>query len=123
MATGKFKVLGRPNTGIAKRFLVTAWCATESYIAQNHDPLMKFGQVLHDATIYTNAHQSETIAVTAPFWGLDPAIVANMARSPSAPTLDPKDIQPMIDVAVRYGVIDKPMRAESMIASVAVRGK
>jgi NitT/TauT family transport system substrate-binding protein len=123
MATGKFKVLGRPNTGIAKRFLVTAWCATESYIAQNHDPLMKFGQVLHDATIYTNAHQSETIAVTAPFWGLDPAVVANMARSPSAPTLDPKDIQPMIDVAVRYGVIDKPMRAESMIASVAVRGK
>jgi NitT/TauT family transport system substrate-binding protein len=123
LATGKVRLLGRPNTGIAPRFLVTAWCATEAFIAQNHAALLKFTQTLHDATIYTNAHPAETIAITAPFWGIDPAVLAKMARAPSASGLDPKDIQPMIDVALKYGVIDKPMKADAMIASVAVRSK
>jgi hypothetical protein len=72
---------------------------------------------MHDSTAYTVAHQAETVAVVAPFWGVDPAVLANMARSTEALTLDPKDLQPMIDVALRYGVIDKPMKAESMMVS------
>jgi len=123
LATGKVRILGRPNTAIAKRFLVTGWCATEAFIAQNHDALVKFAQTLRQAVLYTNTHQAETVAVTAPFWGVDPSVVANMERTPAADTLDPKDIQPLIDAALRYGVIDKPMKAETMIASVAVRAK
>lgn len=123
LGTGKVKVIGRPNTAIAKRFLVTGYAATEAFIAQNHDALVKFTQTLHQSVLYTNTHQAETVAVTAPFWGVDPSVVANMERTPSALTLDAKDVQPLIDAALRYGVIDKPMRAETMIASVAVRGK
>jgi NitT/TauT family transport system substrate-binding protein len=123
LATGKMRILGRPNTAIAKRFLVTAWCATEAFVAQNRDALLKFTQTLHDSTVYTNAHESETVAVTAPFWGVDPSVLTSMARSPSAFTVDPKDIQPLIDAAFRYGVIEKPMRAETLISPVAYRGK
>jgi NitT/TauT family transport system substrate-binding protein len=121
LASGKVRLLGRPNTAIAKRFLVTGWCATEAFIAQNRPALLKFTQTLRDATIYANGHQAETVAVAAPFWGLDPTVVSNMARTTAASSLDPKDIQPLIDVALKYGVIDKPMRAETMISTVAVR--
>ena len=123
LASGKTRLLGRPSTAIAKRFLVTAWCATEAFIAANRDALVKFGQVLHAAAQYTTAHEQETVAITAPFWGLDPAVVSSMARTSAALTLDPKDVQPLIDVALRYGVIDKPMKAETMISPVAVRSK
>jgi NitT/TauT family transport system substrate-binding protein len=115
LATGKVRVLGRPNTAIAKRFLVTGYFAMEPFIAQHRDALARFARTMHDSTTYTVAHEAETIAVVAPFWGVDPTVLANMARSTEALTLDPKDLQPMIDVALRYGVIDKPMKAESMM--------
>ena len=117
LATGKVRVLGRPNTAIANRFLVTGYFALEGYIAQHRDALAKFARSLHDATVYTGAHPAETIAVVAPFWGVDPAILASMPRATEALTLDPKDVQPMIDVAARYGLIDKPFKAETMIAT------
>ena len=121
LATGKVRLIGRPSSGIGKRFLITAWCATESTIEKNRDAVAKFAQVMHQSTVYTNAHPAETVAVVSQFWGVDSAVVANMARTPAALTLEAKDIQPLIDVALRYGVIDKPIKAESMIASVAVR--
>jgi NitT/TauT family transport system substrate-binding protein len=121
LASGKVRLLGRPSIAIAKRFLVTAWVSTETFIAAHHDALTKFAQVLHESTLYTNAHPAETVAVTSAFWGVDASVVSTMARAPAASTVDPKDIQPLIDVALRYGVIDKPMRAETMISSVAVR--
>jgi NitT/TauT family transport system substrate-binding protein len=115
LATGKVRVLGRPNTAIAKRFLVTCYFAMEGFIAQHRDALARFARTMHDSTAYTVSHEAETVAVVAPFWGVDPAVLANMARSTEALTLDPKDLQPMIDVALRYGVIDKPLKAESMM--------
>jgi ABC-type nitrate/sulfonate/bicarbonate transport system substrate-binding protein len=117
LATGKVRVLGRPNTAIAKRFLVTGYFAMETFIDQHRDALARFARTMHDSTVYTVAHPAETVAVVAPFWGVDPQVLANMARSTEALTLDPKDLQPMIDVALRYGVIDKPMKAESMMLS------
>jgi len=121
LASGKVRLLGRPSIAIAKRFLVTAWVSTETFISAHHDALTKFAQTLHEATLYTNAHPAETVAVTSAFWGVDASVVSTMARAPAASTVDPKDIQPLIDVALRYGVIDKPMRAETMISAVAVR--
>ncbi len=118
LASGKVRLLGRPNAAIGKRFLLTGWFATESFIAANRDALAHFGETLRQATIYTDAHQTEAAAVTAPYWGLDPSIIAAMPRRPAGTTLDPKDLQPLIDVAVRYGVIDKPVSADAMIALI-----
>jgi NitT/TauT family transport system substrate-binding protein len=115
LASGKVRVIGRPNGGIGKRFLLTGWFATEAFIAQNHDALVKFAVNLHQAMLYTVGHQAEAAPVVAPFWGVDPSIIAAMPKRPAADTLDPKDVQPLIDVAVRYGVIDKPMTAESLV--------
>jgi hypothetical protein len=46
-----------------------------------------------------------------------------MPRRPAADALEAKDVQPLIDIAVRYGVIDKPMQAETMIAPAVPRTK
>jgi NitT/TauT family transport system substrate-binding protein len=123
LATGKVRVLGRPNAAIGNRFLLTAWFATESLIAQKQDALVKFASILHQATVYTQAHQAEAATVTAPFWGIDAALIAAMPRKPEADALEAKDVQPLIDVALRYGVIDKPLQAETMIAPFVSRTK
>ena len=120
-ASGKVRVLSRPEDAIAKRFMITAWFATESYIARNREALEKFVAIIQQAALYTNAHHAETVPVTAPFWGLDPAVLAGMTRSYVGSSVDPKDIQPLVDVAVRYGNIDKPVDVQQMISAVALR--
>jgi NitT/TauT family transport system substrate-binding protein len=121
MASGKVRILSRPEDAIAKRFMITAWFATEAYIEKNREPLTRFVQNIQRAATYTNAHHAETVPVTAPFWGLEPAVLAGMTRSYVGAVVDVKDIQPVIDVALKYGIIDKPMDAQQMISRVALR--
>jgi ABC-type nitrate/sulfonate/bicarbonate transport system substrate-binding protein len=123
LATGKVRVLARPNAAIGNRFLLTGWFATESLIAQKQDALARFASTLHQATVYTQAHQAEAATVTAPFWGIDAALIAAMPRKPEADALEARDVQPLIDVALRYGVIEKPLQAETMIAPFVSRTK
>jgi NitT/TauT family transport system substrate-binding protein len=114
--SGRVKVVGTPNDSIAKRFLITCFCATESFVEKNRDAIRRFADVLQRSAQFTNSHHAEAVAAVAPFWGIDPAVLANMKITVTASTLDPKDIQPLIDAAVRYGVIPTRMNAKSMIA-------
>jgi NitT/TauT family transport system substrate-binding protein len=120
-ASGKVRILSRPEDAIAKRFMITAWFATEAYIEKNREPLARYVQIIQQAATYTNAHHAETVPVTAPFWGLEPAVLAGMTRSYVGAVVDVKDIQPVIDAALKYGIIDKPLDAQQMISAVALR--
>jgi ABC-type nitrate/sulfonate/bicarbonate transport system substrate-binding protein len=121
LATGKVRMLCRPEDAIAKRFMIGAWLANESFIAEHHDALVRFAQVVAKAAAYTNVHTAETVGITSAFWGLEPDVLAHMNRAYVALTVDPKDIQPMIDAAVKYGVVDKPVDVQELISSVALR--
>jgi NitT/TauT family transport system substrate-binding protein len=116
VASGQVRIIGRPSDAIAKHFLVTGFFATTGYIAKNPDIIAKFQQVVRTAALYTNTHHAETIAMTANFWGIDPAMLSNMTRATIGASLDPRDIQPMIDAAAKYGVIDAPFDARQLLA-------
>jgi len=118
LAGGSIKVIGRPNQAIAKHYLITAYAATASFIAAHHDAVVAFAQTLGKSAAYTTAHHAETVAAVAPFWGITASVIAGMPTQSEATSLDPKDIQPVIDAAARYGVIAKAFPAETMIARV-----
>ena len=46
LASGKVRILGRPEDAIAKRFMITAWFASESTIEKNRDALTKFVRII-----------------------------------------------------------------------------
>jgi NitT/TauT family transport system substrate-binding protein len=121
VASGKVRVVSRPEDAIAKRFMITAWFATESFVDKNRDALTKFVQAVQQSATYTNAHHAETVPITAPFWGLEPSVLAGMTRSYNGAIVDPKDIQPVIDVALKYGYLEKPLDVQQMISPIAVR--
>jgi NitT/TauT family transport system substrate-binding protein len=123
LASGKFRILGRPEDAIAKRFMITGWFASEPTIADNHDALVRFGQVCQQAAAYTNVHTAETVPLTAPFWGIDADVLAHMNRAYVAGAVDPRDIQPLADAALKYGVIDTPLDVPSLISPVALRAR
>jgi NitT/TauT family transport system substrate-binding protein len=115
--SGKAHVIGEPNGAIAKRFLITAYCSTTAFVEKNHDAVRKFIDALQRSGTYARTHHAEVIAAVAPFWGIDPVLLATMRPTRTASALNPKDIQPLLDAALRYGIITKPITAKSMIAS------
>jgi NitT/TauT family transport system substrate-binding protein len=117
VSSGQVRVIGHPSDAIAKHFLVTAFFATSGYAAKNGESIAKFQQVLRAAATYTNVHHAETAPMTAAFYGLDPAVLNGMNRSTIGLTLDPRDIQPLIDAAAKYGVIEAPFDARQLIAT------
>lgn len=119
LASGRLRLIGRPSDAIAKRFLITAFFTTAGYAAANSETVGKFVQVLRAAATYTNAHHAETAPMTAAFWGIDPAILTGMTRATVGLAVDPRDIQPLVDVAAKYGVIDKPFDARDLLAQSA----
>ena len=116
-ASGQVRVIGHPADAIAKHYLVTAFFATSAYAAKNADSIARFQQVLRAAATYTNVHHAETAPMTAAFYGMDPAVLNGMNRSTIGTSLDARDVQPVIDAAAKYGVIEAPFDARQLIAS------
>lgn len=117
LASGKYRLLGDPLSGIAPRLLEAAWFANVDYATKHAATLRAFDAVLRKASIYCNGHPQQTIDVLTKFSGIDVMTIAHMVRARYALTLDPREIQPIIDAAARYKVIGTPFAAREMIAT------
>jgi ABC-type nitrate/sulfonate/bicarbonate transport system substrate-binding protein len=116
LASNSVNVISRPNDTVGKHFLLTAWFASNDYIAAHAEAVKKFAAVMAKAAKYTNTHHADTVPLTAPLWAIDPEVLGRMPRAEIGDRLDTKDIQPVIDVAAKYGVIDKAFDAHELIS-------
>jgi NitT/TauT family transport system substrate-binding protein len=115
LRTGKYRLAAKVFDAISPRFVESLYFARIDWINAHREQVEKFITVIRDANTYVNAHQSETIPLIASFMNLDPAAIARMPRPERTPYVDPAELQPIIDLLVRYKVIDKPFPAASMI--------
>jgi NitT/TauT family transport system substrate-binding protein len=118
---GKVRVLGKSYEAIGKHFTFAAIVSQADFAAKNPDAIARFGRAIRDATLYTNAHHDQTLALYAAFAKIDPKDIAGAPRAQSAQYVDAKDIQPMIDVAVKYGVLAKTINPQELISPAALK--
>lgn len=114
LSTGKYRGVGSIADAIAKRYLTSAWFGNDDFVHKNVETIRRFAGVVREASIYANTHHPQTVELLARFSGADSATIARMTRSEVGVTLDPGDIQPLIDVAAKYGVIAKRFDAREM---------
>jgi NitT/TauT family transport system substrate-binding protein len=115
---GTVRILGKSFDAIAKQFLIAAWFCTTDYVAHNRETVRKFVSVVRRATVYANGHHSETVPLLAAFSGIQPAAIMAMDRNTNATSLDPKLVQPTIDAAAKYQIIERPFPASEIIADL-----
>jgi len=116
---GKTRLLGRSFGAIAKHFLIAGWFSSKDWLGKNNDTAKRFVEAFREAAAYTDTHRAETVDVLANYSKISPATIRSMARSTAGRIVDPKDIEPVIAAAVKYGVIDKPFPASELISPLA----
>lgn len=109
------RVLALAYDAIAPHFYLGVYVATTSWLAANGDVAKRFVDAMADAGTWANGHHKESLPIVARYLKLEPATLAEMTRAVYAGRLDPVEMQPLIDVSVRYGAIESSFPAREII--------
>jgi NitT/TauT family transport system substrate-binding protein len=121
LADGSVRTLTRVYTAIAKQFLLGAWFVTGDYLAKNRGIAARFARVWADAAAFTRTHPDQTIDDVAQLTKQDRTVIAHMQRTWVGTTVSLSDIQPVIDVAARYHLIERAFPAAEIVSDAVVR--
>jgi ABC-type nitrate/sulfonate/bicarbonate transport system substrate-binding protein len=113
---GLVRVVGQPYDAIAKSFLISEWFTTPEWLKNNPAPAKKLVGVIYDTARWANAHQTQSLPMLAAYFKLDAQKLQNMTRAVYATNLAVGDVQPVIDLAVKYGAVQRPLNASDLIA-------
>ena len=120
VATGKIRILSAPYDAVGSG-MTAGFAAMEPYVAANRDAMERFAKAMHESSLYTNAHPADTVDMVAAYSGVTPDVVAKSVRFIDAEYLEPRYLQPMIDMCARYQLIDKDFGAADVISPAAVK--
>jgi NitT/TauT family transport system substrate-binding protein len=115
--SGKVRVLSYMFDAIADEFMYTGWFSNSNYVASHLQIMRSFSRAERQAAEYVNDHPAQTVDALSKFTAISPDVIAKMTRAQMGTALDPKLIQPVVDVCVHYKVIPAPVDAAQMIAT------
>ena len=115
----KTRVLGYPLGGIAPRLLIASYFATDAWIQKNQDAVKAFITALNRGIDAHNANLEEAKAAIAKHTGLKSEFLKEMALPAFERQILPSDLQPMMDAALQYKLIDRKFPPRQVISSLA----
>jgi NitT/TauT family transport system substrate-binding protein len=109
------RILASTYDTIAKQFYIGAWFSSRDWMTGNADLSRRLTQALYDTARWANTHRDDTAAILAKISKLELERIKTMTRAVWATSLDPKLMQPVIDLAAKYKLIEKPVNAADLI--------
>ncbi len=115
LATGKYRVLEPVLNNIAPRWMFSAIIANRDWAKANREAVKRVATVIETAAAYTNAHHVELAGQIAGLVGATESSIAHMAWPAGGTALVAAEMQPVIDLSVKSGFIEKGFDARDMI--------
>ena len=116
LRAGNLRILGKPYDVIAPTFLISAFFGLPDVIEANRDAIERLARAHHDANDFANAHPDQTLPWLVETAKIDTSFSGG--RATFTDTLRARDIQPVIEAAVRFKVIDRSFDANELISPV-----
>lgn len=116
----KTKVLGHPLGGIAPRLLIASYFCSEAWIQKNGETVKAFVAALNRGIDAHNVNPEEAKATIAKHTGLKPEFLKLMALPAFEKRILESDLQPLMDVAFRYKLIDRKFPPRELISKYAL---
>lgn len=114
-ARGIGRVVGNVLDGVAPRFMIVGWLATDPWLQAHPDLAARYAAAIREAAEWANAHPRESAAILVRNTKVPASVAGTMARARFGLTLEPALIQPVIAAAVRYGVLERPVDAAELV--------
>jgi NitT/TauT family transport system substrate-binding protein len=109
------KVIGNGSAPVGNHFMVTGWFGSQEWLAKNAATAKRLQAVMLQIAKWANSNHAETQAIVPKYTKITPEVAARMVRAVIGETKpDPSLIQPVIDVAVKYGGM-QPIAASELI--------
>jgi NitT/TauT family transport system substrate-binding protein len=113
------RVFAKVYDGIGPRYLISCWSANHDWVAKNADVAHHFSLAMQQASVWANHNQDKTAEITARRLNVPLDDVRSAIRDVFAETNGPGLVQPVIDVAAKYGFVPQLIRADGIISSAA----
>jgi NitT/TauT family transport system substrate-binding protein len=88
---------------IAKHFLLGAYFTTPQWAKDHADEIARFRTAMRRAAGWANANPAKSGELLAKYTKIDPTVIATMTRARFGEALTPALMQPLIDVAAKFG--------------------
>jgi NitT/TauT family transport system substrate-binding protein len=109
------RALANPMDAIALTIPATTWFANGNWLQQQPSVAAKVVDVLRRAAVWANGHPKEAGDILIRYTSIKPETLALMTRSTFGVDIVPSQIQSLIDTGVRYGDVDRAIRAADII--------
>jgi NitT/TauT family transport system substrate-binding protein len=116
--SGQARAFASVYSVIAPEFAAIVWFASKSWLQKNPELAKKLVAAIYTTARWANTHQAESAPILAKAAKLDPAIVAGMTRAYYATSYDPKEVQPLLDFAFKYGLTPRAMTTAEFVAPI-----
>jgi ABC-type nitrate/sulfonate/bicarbonate transport system substrate-binding protein len=110
----QFRDIGHPFDAISKEFLVSAWFANRNWVEADRPRAKKVIAAIYDTQRWANTHHAETLAIFAETTKIDIESLRPMSRTLYATQLIPSYVQPVLNTAEKFKLIEKNLDATSM---------
>jgi NitT/TauT family transport system substrate-binding protein len=110
------QVIGSMNEAVAKHYLMAGWFSTDGFLKQNPETARRFIGAMQQSAKWANAHPKEATAILVRVTKINPEVAAVMARDyfDESGKPDPKLLQPVIDMLMKYGKLT-PFTASDLL--------
>jgi len=115
-AQNELRVLGKGFDAVAKSFYIAAWFSRRDWLAQNAALARRLSGAIYETARWAGAHLDESATILANVTKLDVAQIRAMTRAAYGTSLEPRLLQPVLDVAARWKAIERPVSADELIA-------
>jgi NitT/TauT family transport system substrate-binding protein len=105
-----------PYSAIADSFPISLVVAGRAWLAQNPDLGRRLAGAIYETARWANQNRDRTAPILAKYSQLELELIRRMRRTPFATSLEPAMLQPILDAAAAYKLIDRPTSAADLIA-------
>jgi NitT/TauT family transport system substrate-binding protein len=102
------RIIGNNYDSVAPSFLITAWFATNDWIAKNPDVAKRFADAMAETADWANANHDKAAEILLKYTKID----SRTSHVRFARTLSAATIQPVLDAGARYKLIGKTNASE-----------
>lgn len=111
LAAGKVRALADSYVSMGSRFFVSCWFAKRDWADRNADAVRRYRVAIDRAGDWATRNPVPAAAILRKYMNIS----EDRAHEEHARSIDPAFVQPIIDAAVRYKLLDHPMNAGDII--------